>query len=182
MTLSWTPVVRGLLPLLPSFGIRPEVAVEAIAYGEVVSWSLLPLFLFTALRRYLQATNAVKPVMFALVSANIMNAAVAWVLIFGHMGLPVMGVRGAGWATVAARVYLCLFLVVYVLRHERRSEAGLRGVPLRFERERIGKLVRLGFPAGCNCCSRSACCHGDGDRGYARCDFAAHHIALRLRA
>jgi MATE family multidrug resistance protein len=146
LTVLLTIVLRSVLPWLPWFGVRPEVAVEAMAYGETVSWSFLPLFVFTALRRYLQARNLVKPVMFALVSANVMNAVGDWAFIFGHLGFPPMAVRGAAWATVVSRVYLCLFLIFAV----RRSEAGLDGSPsavLRFDVERARKLVRLGLPA-----------------------------------
>jgi MATE family multidrug resistance protein len=127
--------------------VRQEVAVEAIAYGEVLTWSLLPLLVFTALRRYLQATNRVKPIMAALVTANVMNAAIAWVLIFGRLGFPAMGVRGAGWATVVSRVYLCLFVVGYIAWCERRESTGIAQTPLRLDRQRLTKLVRLGLPA-----------------------------------
>jgi MATE family multidrug resistance protein len=147
LTIVLTPIFRWLLPLLETFGVRPEVASQAIAYGEVLSWSFLPLFLFTAVRRYLQATNLVKPVMLALVTANVLNAIAAWVLIFGHFGFPALGVRGAGWATVAARVYLCFFLIVCLFWHESGQATNLRHVPLGFDRDRLAKLSRLGFPA-----------------------------------
>lgn len=147
LTVLLTLVIRAFLPWLPTFGVMPDVAVEAIAYGKEVTWSLLPLFLFTALRRYLQATNLVKPVMFALVSANVMNAAADWVLIFGHFGFPALGVRGAAWATVVSRIYLFLCLLVYVAWRERGQTTGLRHAPLRLEGERMRKLVRLGLPA-----------------------------------
>jgi MATE family multidrug resistance protein len=147
LTVVLTLVIRALLPWLPAFGVLPEVAAEAITYGEILSWSLLPLFLFTALRRYLQATNLVKPVMFALISANVMNAAADWVLIFGHFGFPALGVRGAGWATVVSRIYLLVFLLGYVFWREHGQAAGLTSAPLRFDGSRTLKLVRLGLPA-----------------------------------
>lgn len=140
-------VIHAVLPWLPAFGILPEVAAESIVYGRILSWSLLPLFLFTALRRYLQATNLVKPVMFALISANVMNAAADWVLIFGHFGLPALGVRGAGWATVVSRIYLLVFLFGYIARRERGQHGSLFTAPLRFDAVRAARLVRLGLPA-----------------------------------
>ena len=48
--------------------------------------------------------GVVRPVMIALVTANILNVFVNWVLIFGHLGAPAMGVRGSAWATVVARI------------------------------------------------------------------------------
>ena len=45
--------------------------------------------------------------MFALISANLVNAAANWILIHGKLGMPALGVAGAAWATFAARVYMC---------------------------------------------------------------------------
>ena len=60
---------------------------------------MLPLLLYTAFRRYLQAVNIVKPVTFALVSANLVNVAGNWMLMYGHWGAPAMGLAGSGWST-----------------------------------------------------------------------------------
>jgi MATE family multidrug resistance protein len=142
-----TFVIRGLLPWLPRFGVRPEVAAEAIAYGKALTWSLLPLFIFSALRRYLQATNRVKPIMLALMTANVLNAVIAWALIFGHFGFAARGAPGAAWATVIARVYMCGFLIAYIWSGERRESTGVFSTPLAFDPERLRRLVRLGLPA-----------------------------------
>lgn len=140
-------VVRIVLPLLPAVGVRPEVAREAIVYGEIVTWSLLPIFLFNALRRYLQAANLVKAVMLALVSANAINAVADWALIFGHLGFPALGVAGAAWATMVSRTYLLLFLLAYLVRRERRESTGLWRVSLRWDAARLRRLLALGLPA-----------------------------------
>ena len=50
--------------------------------------------------------------MIALVSANLINVLANWLLIFGNLGAPQLGVDGAAWATCASRVYLALFLLL----------------------------------------------------------------------
>ena len=57
----------------------------------------------------------VLPIMFALISANIVNAIGDWALIYGHLGLPAMGITGSGWATCVARIYMAGVLVVTLL-------------------------------------------------------------------
>ena len=70
LALGLTPVLMGAAwlwtPFLLSFGINRDVLREAIPYLYALLWSTLPLLLYFALRRYLQAMNLVKPVMFAL--------------------------------------------------------------------------------------------------------------------
>ena len=83
---------------LPAWGIHPAVLREATPYFKALIWGLLPLLLFCSFRRYLQAMNQVKPILFAMISANLMNAFGNWVLIFGKLGAPVMGAEGAGWS------------------------------------------------------------------------------------
>ncbi len=134
------------LPALRWIGLEPRVFALTQDFGWAVAWSVLPIALYTALRRYLQALHLVRPVMYALVSANLVNLALNWALIYGEAGFPAMGVTGSGWSTVGARLYLAGFLAVAVWRREKQAPTGL----IRWEgidRARIGKLFRLGLPA-----------------------------------
>ncbi|MDP7338475.1 MAG: polysaccharide biosynthesis C-terminal domain-containing protein, partial [Vicinamibacterales bacterium] len=83
-----------------------------------ILWSILPLLFYTAFRRYLQAVGMATPVMMALVSANLINVLANWLLVFGNLGAPRLGVDGAAWATCLSRVYLALFLALAILRHD----------------------------------------------------------------
>ena len=63
---------------------------------EIVAWSVPPLLLYAAFRRYLQGMGVVRPVMVALFAANLVNVVVNWILIYGHLGAPALGVIGCG--------------------------------------------------------------------------------------
>ena len=95
----------ALVHLMPRWGLHPAVLEMTAPSLAIVTWSTLPLLLYAALRRYLQAMNLVRPIMIVLVTANLVNAAINWVLIFGHLGFPALGTNGAAWATVVSRVY-----------------------------------------------------------------------------
>jgi MATE family, multidrug efflux pump len=136
-----------LVSLMPGWGLHPAVLAITAPYLGIVTWSTVPLLLYAALRRYLQAMNLVRPVMIALVTANLVNAVVNWILIFGHLGFPALGTDGSAWATVAARVYLVVVLALAIGLHERGARVRLAATPLRIEARRIWRLVRLGLPA-----------------------------------
>jgi MATE family multidrug resistance protein len=140
-------LLRLAIATLPWWGLEPGVTREAMPYLSAVSFSLLPLFLQAALRRYLQALTLVNAIMLVAVSANVVNVAANWVLIFGHLGFPAMGAEGAGWATCLARVYMMVGLLGFALYHDRRHDTGLSTASLRLEISRIRRLVRLGLPA-----------------------------------
>jgi multidrug resistance protein, MATE family len=142
MAASWE-----LVQLMPRWGLHPTVLEMAAPYLQIVTWSTLPLLLYAALRRYLQAMNVVRPIMVTLLTANLVNLVVNWLLIFGHLGFPRLGTDGAAWATVASRVYLVVALALVIAWHERGAHISLFSTPLGVEAPRLWRLLKLGFPA-----------------------------------
>jgi MATE family multidrug resistance protein len=137
----------GMNATLDRWGLPADVLVLARPYLAILTWSLVPLLFYVAFRRYLQAMNLVRPVMFALVAANLVNAGANWVLIHGHFGVPAMGVRGSAYATLAARIFMAGWLLIVILRHEAHVTPGLRETPLGLDLARVRRLFVLGFPA-----------------------------------
>jgi multidrug resistance protein, MATE family len=124
-------------PILKAAGVNSGVISLAVPYALSLQWSLPPLVIYAAFRRYLQGISLVRPVMFALVTANIVNVVGNSILI------PQYGVEGAGWATVASRVYMALFLMCVAIL---RDPALMKRIP-RPDLQRICRLLALGFPA-----------------------------------
>jgi len=137
-----------LLPtLLAGMHVDPGVLALAIPYTKALTAGLLPLLLYFAVRRCLQAMNMVKPVAFALVTANIVNALGNWILVFGKWGAPAMGAVGSGWSTAIARLYMASVLVGYLLWYDRKYRTELLRTPVDIDLPRIRRLITLGLPA-----------------------------------
>jgi MATE family multidrug resistance protein len=130
-----------------SFGVTHPVAVLAAPYMRTLSAGLVPLLLYFAVRRTLQGMNMVRPIAFALVTANLINFFGNYVLIFGKLGFPAYGVTGSGIATCISRAYLALVLVVYLLWYDARHKTELLNTPLQPDLARIRQLISLGLPA-----------------------------------
>jgi MATE family multidrug resistance protein len=139
-------VLWALIPLMRAVGTNPRVMVLLGPYLKALLWGILPLLAYTALRRYLQAVNVVAPITFALVSANIVNFAGNWVLMFGHWGAPAMGLEGSGWSTTIARVYMAAVLVAAIAWHERRTGNLLFRMSWKPDIARLLRLLDLGLP------------------------------------
>ena len=99
---------------IPSLGFHPAVEPLLESYFGIMILSTPFLLAYATCRRYLQGMHAVTPVMFALVTANLINAGVNWILIYGHFGFPALGVAGSAWATVISRAYMLSVLLVAV--------------------------------------------------------------------
>jgi MATE family multidrug resistance protein len=137
----------AFLPLFPRFGLSPALVAETVPFLKALVWSTLPLALYFALRRYLQAMHIVKPVVFALVSANLVNLLGNWVLVYGHLGARAFGVAGSGWSTCVSRTYMVAVLALAAVYYDRKRSSGLWSASRRLELQRIRQLLRLGLPA-----------------------------------
>ena len=169
---------------LGAWGLPPAVLTMTRPYLSIVNWSLPPLLLYVAFRRYLQAMSIVRPVMVALVLANIANVAANWALIYGHLGFPALGVSGSAYSTLVARVFMAVFLFGAVARQEARHSPRLRDMPFRFEGQRVRRLFALGLPAaGQAVLEVGVFAAATALAGRVSADaLAAHQIALNLAA
>ncbi|MGA7031044.1 MAG: MATE family efflux transporter, partial [Candidatus Acidiferrales bacterium] len=151
LSFAITPVLMGVIwlfePLLRSLDIQASVLSQAIPYLRALNWGTLPLLLYFVFRRYLQGMNMAKPVMFALVTANLVNLAGNWALIYGHLGFRAMGTVGSGWSTCFARTYMMAVLLAYALYYDHRNKTGLRNAARLPNFPRVWRLVYLGLPA-----------------------------------
>jgi MATE family multidrug resistance protein len=149
VALSVALVALGLVgdALLGDAGIHPSVIVLLQPYLATLMWSVPPLLAFTVFRRYLQSMNAVRPIMIVLIAANLINALGNWIFIYGHLGMPALGVQGSAYATLAARVFLAVALFLVIVWRERTNPSGLHDVPFAIDRARMWSLTRLGLPA-----------------------------------
>jgi MATE family multidrug resistance protein len=146
LTLPATLLLTVAAPVFTLARQPAEVIPLAAAYALRSVPGTFPFLLFIVFRQSLQAMGRTVPIVAAIVAANLANAALNWVLIFGHLGFPAMGVVGSAWATSVSRA-----LLVVVLWLAARREL----VPLLFPLRRevwqltpLGRMLRLGLPIG----------------------------------
>lgn len=170
----------ALYASLEHLGLHPTVEPLVRQYLLIVSLSLPPLLLYAAVRRYLQARSRVVPIAIALVSANVVNIAANWALVYGHLGLPALGVRGAAWATLISRSYLFLVLAGAIWAGWRHGAA--RPLSWRPAMTRLRPLIALGLPAAAHLAFEvSIFTAATALAGRLLPDaLAAHHIALNI--
>jgi MATE family multidrug resistance protein len=133
-------------PIFTLAGQPSEVVPMAAAYAVRTAPGTLPFLLFVVFRQSLQSMGRTAPIVGAIIGANVANAGLNWVLIFGHLGFPAMGVTGSAWATTISRILLLLGLWMAA-----RKELGPLVSPIRPEIWRLQPLLRmfrLGIPIG----------------------------------
>ena len=95
---------------------------------------------------FLEGIRRPIPAMLITVAANVLNLALNWVLVWGHLGLPAMGAVGSAWATTLVRVAMAAALVAYVLRMKDHARFGVRQAA-RFRAPNWREQRRVGYGA-----------------------------------
>jgi MATE family multidrug resistance protein len=123
-----------------------EVVPRAAAFVWLSAPSMIVLLVWATLRQGLQAMKHTRAIVITIVAGNLMNLALNWVFVFGHLGAPAMGAPGSALASTIGR----WFMLTLLLMLSRRELSGLL-VPWRREtlrREPILRTLRIGLPIG----------------------------------
>lgn len=120
----------GVLLFLAVFFAKPlmhlmeqpkEVVALAIPYLDLVAFSLIPLIIFQAIKQFSDGMSMTRYPMYATLLANIVNITLNYVLIFGKLGFPEMGIVGAAYGTLASRIIMVIYLWL-LLKNKARSK------------------------------------------------------------
>jgi len=133
-------------PVLLALGQPEDVVPIAGRYAEISSLSVAPFLIFVALRQSLQAMHRTAALVGVIVLANLLNAALDWVLITGKLGLPASGSVGCAWASVASRWAMVLALPLLTGAGFREYLWPLQKRSLRWSA--FATMVSVGLPIG----------------------------------
>lgn len=146
-------------PMMQALGAEGQALEAASEYFRITALAFVPTALPLVISALLRGVGDTKIALRFNVTANAVNLLFDWLLIYGHLGFPALGVRGAAIATVLGNLSACA-LAFAAISGKRR--AGLRGrlsrpsefVELRFSPKvlkpnpvMLGRIVRIGLPS-----------------------------------
>ncbi|QAY80066.1 MATE family efflux transporter [Sphingosinicella sp. BN140058] len=132
--------------ILVAIGQEPALAAGAQSFVRAMQWGLLPYLFFLVLRSFIAALE--RPIWSFVVglAAVAFNAVANYGLIFGHFGLPKLGLQGAGIGSACANTLMFAGLAAVILLHPRFRRYRLFGRFWRSDWERFREIWRLGLP------------------------------------
>ncbi len=92
-----------------------EVIEAALPYYDTLVWGMIPIIVFCTFKQFLEGVGNTRIAMVVIITCNLINIFLNWVLIFGKFGIEPMGAVGAGIATFVARCCMCVMIGGYVL-------------------------------------------------------------------
>ena len=133
-------------PLVDIFGVEPDVAAIGADYWRVTAYGLLAMTGMFVTSAVLRGVGDTQTPMRATMIANVINAVLAYLLIFGQLGLPALGPVGSAWASVVGRGLGLLFMLWVLLRPAHPASVAGRGGWLP-QRSTVKRILGIGFPA-----------------------------------
>lgn len=98
-----TLAMLALSTQLSRFGQPPEVMAIVTPYFLLFAASIAPVLVYLALRQFAEAMGHPWAPMFIMLGGVVLNAALNWIFIYGHLGVPALGLTGAGISTLLSR-------------------------------------------------------------------------------
>jgi len=148
-------VVLGLtmtvlcLPAEPVFrllGQPGEVVPRAAAFVGMSALGLAPLMIFVSLRQSLQAMKHTRAIVATIAVGNVVNLALNWVLVFGHLGAPAMGAPGSALASTIGRIVMAVML--FAISRQELAPMLSPWRPESLARKPLLATLRVGLPIG----------------------------------
>lgn len=124
----------------------PELAVLAQEYLRALLWAMPGFLGFLVLRSFVAALQRPRTALLAALAAIAFNAAANWVLIYGKLGFPALGLVGAGFASAIASLFLFLAMVVVVVFDRRFRRYHVFSHLWQTDWPRFREFWRLGLP------------------------------------
>jgi MATE family multidrug resistance protein len=132
--------------ILVAIGEDPALSADAGRFARALQWGMLPALYYLVLRSFVAALEQPRWSLVVGLAGVIFNAIVNYALIFGKLGLPAMGLVGAGIGSSCANLFMFLAMALVVTRHRRFRRYHLFGRFWRPDWERLRDVWRLGLP------------------------------------
>lgn len=128
---------------------QPEAVVSlSLPYLSIITFSLIPALIYQSFKQFAEGLANTKAAMVVVLVCNVVNVMLNYILIYGHLGFPPLGLEGAGWATFSSRVVMALAMGLYVYflpaYRQYRAAFALKN----YRRELFKKMLGIGLPSG----------------------------------
>lgn len=145
------PIILALRPLIhwyfSNIGLSAAQLPLQLEYFNIVCWAAFLSLSRNALASFFTGIGRTKVVMFATVVAMVVNIFANYILIFGKLGFPALGIKGAALGTIMGLACsLGVFVFVYLQKENRVTYQVAQSI--KFVPQIMKKLLRYGSPTG----------------------------------
>jgi len=141
-------LIFAVQPLMYFMDQPAEVVDLALPFLSIVGVSIIPTMVFQTYRQFAEGLHSTRMAMIIVVGSNLLNVGLNFILIFGKFGFPALGLNGAGWSTLIARIVMGAGMMLYVY-YGKKFKKFRAGFSIgNYSRQLINRMLHIGLPAG----------------------------------
>ena len=134
-------------PLMYLMEQPEEVVLLTMPYLDIIAISLIPLIIFQGFKQFSDGLSLTKHAMYATIVGNLINIGLNYILIFGKLGFPEMGIVGAGVGTLVSRLAM-IAIIWTLLKNDKKASAFVTHIRLFIlDSTMLKKIINLGLPS-----------------------------------
>jgi MATE family multidrug resistance protein len=145
-------LVRNTDIVLELLNVEPDIIPLTLGYMNAISWGVIPLFFYMALRYFNEGISVTKPAMYISLLGLFFNILGNYTLMYGKFGFPRLGAVGTGYASAIVMVVMFIALFIYTYRRKAYGRFEIFQNLKLPDRKYISELVRVGLPIGISMC------------------------------
>ena len=127
----------------------PEIIAAGVSYLRIIGWCYIFYGLSGTLLTTVRSVGIVRIAVVDSVFSLVCNITLNYILIFGHLGFPAMGIRGAAIATVITRMGDAVLVLSYILFIDKKLRFKVRDI-LDFDSALLKNYLKNGLPVAFN--------------------------------
>ncbi len=126
----------------------PGVVTLATPYLRIMGFAFVPMLVFFSARNFIEGLSFTRPAMVIMLTANIVNVFGNWVLIYGNLGFPALGLNGAGYSSLLVEIFIAVAIIIYLHRSSRFDAYRPLFHYRKLRWDVIRRLLSVGVPSG----------------------------------
>jgi MATE family multidrug resistance protein len=132
--------------LLPFIGVQSELLPQIKHYIFILIPSLLVMNFCYGMKNFYDCLTDTRITMWIVLTGNIWNIIWNWVLIFGRLGFPEMGIVGAAWATLTSRILMAMLYILFFVNNKKYALYRRLWADSLISKSSLMNLNKLGWP------------------------------------
>ncbi len=139
-------LLLGQIDSLRQFGLAENIVMLAKTFLNIMQWGFLPALMLAMLKSVVSSLSQPQPITLVVVIGTLFNAIGNYILGFGKLGFPALGIQGIAWASVLSNWLMLMLLIAYICQHKQLKIYNLFEQLDWIDLKILRELIWLGVP------------------------------------
>ncbi|WP_018344307.1 MATE family efflux transporter [Cytophaga aurantiaca] len=143
-----TAILCSCIYAIPYLKQPAHIVQPAIEFFAIIALSLVPVIIFQVFKQFIEGLGNTRQAMVVSILGNVVNIILILVLVYGWYGLPKLGLNGIAYATLIARVFMAVTMLLFFLFNKDYAHYRSAYKQIKIEWEQLVEVFKKSYPVG----------------------------------